>query len=330
MRAAIIGVGSAGRRHIENLLALGVTDIVAISEFNKLAELTIGGTVIPVAHSADAAFSPDIDIVIIANPTALHLDLTQRAVEANKHIYLEKPAATSAKGLAALCQDIKTRGLICALGTQNRFNPRLEEMRDRLKAGDAGVVYAVHAMLGEHIADYHPEEDYRQSYTARAALGGGVLLTQIHQIDYLNWLFGPFESIFAVGGKRSDLEIDVEDCSTYLLNGANGIAVQGHLDYLQRPKRVSVEVLGTAGKFDWDYFGNTLSFTPAEMDASSEVIQSSFDRNAMFMDCMRDFLDGIRHGTQPRANLSDGLTALRIVDAIKESMSTHNSVELTS
>jgi predicted dehydrogenase len=330
MRIAVIGVGSAGRRHIKNLLTLGVTDIIAISEFNQLAELTIGGTAIPVAHSTDAAFTQDVDIVVIANPTAMHLDLTRRAVAANKHIYLEKPAATSAKGLATLCRDIKTKRLICAIGTQNRFNPRLEEMRSRLMNGDAGTVYAVHAMLGEHIADYHPEEDYRQSYTARAALGGGVLLTQIHQIDYLNWLFGPFESVFAVGGKRSNMEIDVEDCSTYLLNGANGIAVQGHLDYLQRPKRVSVEVMGTAGKFDWDYFGNALSFTPAETEASSKIIQTPFDRNAMFLDCMRDFLDGIHNSARPRAELSDGLTALRIVDAIKESMTTHNSVRLTS
>jgi len=330
MRTAVIGIGSAGRRHIENLLALGITDIVAISEYNRLAELTIGGTAIQVAHNSEAAFAQDVDIVVIANPTAMHLDLTQQAVKANKHIYLEKPAATSAKGLTELCQDINERDLICAIGTQNRFNPRLEEMRSRLKNGEAGTIYAVHAMLGEHIADYHPEEDYRQSYTARAALGGGVLLTQIHQIDYLNWLFGPFESVFAVGGKRSDLEIDVEDTSSYLLQAANGIAVQGHIDYLQRPKRISVEVLGTKGKFEWDYFENALSFTPVEAKADRETTNSVFDRNAMFLDCMRDFLDCIRNGTQPRANLSDGLTALRIVDAIKESMTTHQSVGLTS
>jgi predicted dehydrogenase len=328
MKVAVIGIGSVGRRHIENLLRLGMVNVVAVSENNKIPNLELSGRNVPVVHSYKEALQSKCDAVVIANPSVFHLEYARRAVLAGCHVYLEKPAATSGDGLPELIALARELRRVVAIGTQNRFNARLEDLRNRIQSGEAGMIVGVYASLGEHIADYHPNEDYRRSYTAQSALGGGVLLTQIHQLDYLNWLFGPFSRVFAVGGKRSDLEIDVEDSVSYLLSGKDDVPVAGHLNYLQRPKKVSLEVIGTRTSYQWGYFDHCLTVTPAKLASDAMVIRDPFDRNEMFMACMKDFLEAIAGGRRPRADLSDALAALRIVDAIKVSCRDNCAVEI--
>jgi predicted dehydrogenase len=320
MRIAVVGTGSIGRRHIANLRRLGIGDVLAVSEHNRHDSLTVDGATVAVCHDFGAALATGLDAVVIANPTSLHLDYLARAVEAGCHVYLEKPASTSAVGLHRVEHEAARRSLVIAMGTMYRFNARLESLRARVQRGDVGQVLCAETVIGEHIADYHPDEDYRESYTARAELGGGVLLTQIHQIDWLNWIFGPFETVFAIGGKLSDLGIDVEDTATYLLRAGDGTPAYGHLDYLQRPKRAGMTVTGTAGRLEWDLFSHALTYVAAANDAEAEVEQSDYDRNAMFFAAMDDFLNSVRRSGTPRATLADGHQALAVVDAIKASM----------
>ena len=328
MKIAVVGTGSIGRRHLANLARLGIENLVAVSEHGKREELTIEDRRYDVLHSFEAALASGCTAVVIGNPSIFHLDYTRRAVDAGCHVYLEKPVSVGLEGLAELLAEVRQRKLVVAVGTQNRFNKRLEELKEQLDGGRAGLLLNVVANLGEHIADYHPGEDFRQSYTARKELGGGVLLTQIHQLDYLNWLFGPFSTVYAVGGKRSSLDIDVEDCVTYLLRSRSGASVTGHVDYLQRPKRVTLEVFGTEVSFKWDYFANSLSMTKAILGAEAEVSQKPFDRNDMFLASMRDFLSAIQNGTRPRADLEDGIAAVRLVEAIKTSYRDNVLVEI--
>ena len=328
MTIAVVGTGSIGRRHLKNLLYIGERDIIAVSEHSGKSSIDIDGTVIQAVSDYDSVLGADVTAIVIGNPTSLHLDYLRRALMAGKHVYLEKPAALSASGLTDLITQAEVQHLVVAMGTMYRFNERLEKLRERVQAGDCGTVLSVESQIGEHIADYHSEEDYRLSYTARKDLGGGVLLTQIHQVDWLNWIFGPFETAFAVGGHRSDLEIDVEDTVSFLLESHTKLPAYGHLDYLQRPKAANMRVTGTGGRLEWDLFGHGLSFTPARADGKPSVEKSPYDRNAMFMASMRDFLSCIKYGGRPRASLEDGRTALCIVDAIRQSMMTGKSEKI--
>jgi predicted dehydrogenase len=328
MKIAVIGTGSVGRRHIENLLAYHDHDILAVSEHSQRSELIIGDSSVPLIYSMDDALKQNCDAIIIANPTIFHLPCLRKAIAANCHVYLEKPVSVSAAGLEEIAEDANRRSLVVAVGTQNRFHERLEDLQKALKTGAPGLILNVVANLGEHIADYHPREDYRTSYTARAELGGGILLTQIHQIDYLNWLFGPFTEVAAIGGKQSQLDIDVEDSVTYLLYGSAGVPVIGHMDYLQRPKRVSLEVIGSDCSYRWDYFTNRLETTPATLDAETTVLETPFDRNALFQRAMDNFLKSIENESSPRSTLKDGIDTMHIVDAIRVACKTRKTVSI--
>lgn len=320
MRIAIVGTGSIGRRHISNLLALGLTDLCVVSEYSKRTSFELNNGIeaieLPVIHSYEECLSR-CDAVVIANPSSMHMDYTSKAIAAGKHIYLEKPVALSTQGIEILIQQANDKGLTIAVGTQFRFNQRLNELKSLLDNKELGKLLSIIALSGEHIADYHPEENYRISYAARSELGGGVLLTQIHQIDYVNWLFGDFEQVMAAQVETPELGIDVESCVTYFFKSSEGFSVTGNLNYLQRPKCTKLEVIGSLGKAVWNYEENLLEVIAN--DGSVTRNQSPFDRNQMFFECMQDFLDSIASGTAPKADLSAGFEALQLVDLMKRS-----------
>src|SRR5580700_11508624 len=146
-------------------------------------------------------------------------------------------------------------------------------MQEIVRKGMLGNLLAVRAVVGEYLPGFHRYEDYRGLYAARADLGGGVILSQIHEFDYLYALFGLPRRLFAIGGHLSHLEIDVEDVASTLMEfNIDGHILPVHLqqDYLQRPSSRSCEVLGSRGKVFMDL--PALSLT--RHDADGAVVES--------------------------------------------------------
>ena len=329
LRVAVVGTGSIGRRHLATLLRLGCRDLVAVSEHARRRGLAVDGVDVSVRHRL-ADVLGHVNLVVVATPTAHHPDQAAAALDAGAHVLVEKPVGATSAGLDDLVALAEARGLVAAAGHQFRFEPGLLALRAMVQAGALGTVLTVEAHQGEHLADYHPGEDYRTGYAARRDLGGGVLRTQIHHLDHLDWIFGPLERVYAAGGHRTDLEIDVEDTATYLFRSAGGTPVQGHLDYRQRPKVVSLLVVGTAARAAWDHYGGRLVVTPTAPGAEPEVRTWPYDRDAMFAAQMRDVLDAVRTGRPPRTPLRDGIRAVRLVEAIERSMATDQAVPVAA
>ena len=325
VRIAVVGTGSIGRRHLGTLLALGETDLVAVSEHERREALTVDGVDVPVRHQLGDAVG-DADLVVVATPTSLHRDQAAAAVAAGCHVLVEKPVGATSAGLDMVADAADDRGLVAAAAHQFRFEPGLVALREMVAEGVLGPILTVDAHQGEHLADYHPDEDYREGYAARRDLGGGVLRTQIHHLDHLEWLFGPLVRVYAAGGHRTDLEIDVEDTASYLFRTADGTPVQGHLDYRQRPKHVSLVVVGADGRVDWDHYGGRLVHTPFAPGAEPVLRTWPYDRDAMFRAQWQDVLSAVRTGSPPRTPLRDGIRAVRLVEAIERSMATDEAV----
>lgn len=314
---AVVGTGSIGRRHLENLRTLGC-DVLAVSEHRRVPSIDIGGRPVPCVASLEEALRSGPEAVVVGNPTSLHHQTTAAALDAGADVYLEKPSALCAADSADLEDRAAKAGATVAVGQQLRFHPLLERVHETVRSGRLGTILAVEANLGEHLADYHPDEDYRQGYAARRDLGGGVLLTQIHLIDILTWVLGPCTDVRALGGHRSDLEVDVEDSVSFLARTVGDVPVYGHLDYLQRPKRWTLAVTGTGGRIGVDLHAGTVEEASSGTDGSREVVV--VDRNALFLAAMADFLEASRSGGPPRCTLADATRSLALVDAIKASM----------
>ena len=189
MKFLIAGLGSIGRRHLRNLQALGETDIVLYrTRRATMPEDELSG--LPVETDLHRALDGRPDAVIVANPTALHLEVALQAAEAGCHIFLEKPVSSSLDGLDRLADAAVNSGSRILVGFQFRFHPTLQKAAQLIKDGAIGDVLTIHARWGEYLPNWHPWEDYRSSYAARSDLGGGVTLTLTHPLDYIRWLAG--------------------------------------------------------------------------------------------------------------------------------------------
>ncbi|MGB9674218.1 MAG: Gfo/Idh/MocA family protein [Anaerolineales bacterium] len=328
MRVLIVGLGSIGRRHLQNLLALGVKDIALLrSGKSTLPEQNLAD--FPTFYNLQSALDYHPDAVVIANPSALHLSVAIPFARQGCHLFLEKPISHTLDGVELLKKIVEQNHNKVLVGFQFRFHPLLQKMKQLLDENRIGRPLWARAHWGEYLPNWHPWEDYRQSYSARQELGGGVLLTLCHPFDYLAWFFGKPARISAVESKLSDLEMDVEDTAEVILEYPSNFIASVHLDYVQQPPQHSLEIVGSQGTIRWDYFAGKVDlFTDIKKDGSYRVEEipdpPNFTRNAMFLAEMEHFLAVVEGKSEPRCSLEDGITSLKIVLAAKQaSLSGH-------
>jgi predicted dehydrogenase len=319
MKTLIVGLGSIGRRHLRHLAALGQTDITLCrTHRSTLPDDELAGY--PVETDLEAALSQKPDAVIVSNPTAYHLDVAIPAVEAGCHIFLEKPIAHNLDGVADLQAAVEKNGVHVLVGFQFRYHPSLRKVKELLENGEVGRPISVRAHWGEYLPAWHPWEDYRDSYAARKDLGGGVILTLTHPIDYLRWLFGEVDSLWAFKGQLGDLELDVEDVVEIGLKLSSDVIGSLHLDYNQRPPRHQVEVICTKGTIRWDQAGKALEVYLAEAQNWQKIpLPEGFERDDLFRSQMEHFLKVVGGKVDPVCTLHDGVRALELALAAHRS-----------
>lgn len=328
MKILIAGFGSIGRRHFQNLLSLGERDILFYrSGRSTLPDDELKGY--PVETDLQAALSHRPQAVIVANPTALHLDVAIPAAEAGCSLLLEKPLSHNLEGISELQAAVQRSGARVLVGYQFRFHPGLRRVQQLLSDGAIGRPLSVHAHWGEYLPGWHPWEDYRRGYSARQDLGGGVVLTLCHPLDYLRWLLGEVSSLWAFTGQLGDLELSVEDTAEIGLRFVSGALGSLHLDYCQRPPSHRLEVVGTQGTIRWDNSDGTVHHYCAGQDQWNHfTVPPGFERNTLFLDQMRHFLALARGEAAPLCTLDDGLQALRLALAVHLSQSQGRRIDL--
>ena len=272
-----------------------------------------------------AALDQRPDAAIIANPTALHLETAIPAAQAGCHLLLEKPISHTTQGLPALRQAVQQGGGQVLVGFQFRFHPGLGQLAAWIAQDAIGRPLSFRAHWGEYLPDWHPWEDYRQGYSARSDLGGGVILTLSHPLDYLRWLLGEVDRLWAFAAKSGALEIDVEDTAEIGLRFQNGAIGSVHLDYNQRPPAHTLEIIGTRGSLNWDNRDGCACLYQAGRRAWQRLspeellgLERPFERNDLFLAEMRHFLAVARREVQPACSLEDGVAALRLALAARQ------------
>jgi predicted dehydrogenase len=343
MKVLIAGLGSVGQRHVRNLRHL-LGDEVEILAHRVTAsshvineDMTIApGEDVEQKHgvrsfrSLDQALAEQPTAVFVCNPSSEHVTTALAAVRAGCHVFIEKPLSHTFDQVDELVTLAERKGLVAAVGYQMRCHPALVRVRELLQARAIGRVVSVRAEMGEFLPDAHPYEDYRISYAARAALGGGVLLCYIHEFDYLCWWFGMPSRVFTIGGRLGDLDLDVEDTALTTLEyhvEGRPVAMHLHHTFLQRPPSRTCEIVGTAGTIRVDLRVPSL-VVEGPGGASESTNFDGFQRNQLFLDELRQFLAAIKGAAIPVATATEATASLRVALAAKESLATGRVVEL--
>ena len=335
MKALVVGLGAIGQRHARNLRTLLGDDLeLSALRSRRDGRVVTDGLAIGAGHPEDdcnagvftdlgAALAARPDIVLVCNPTGMHLPVAFAAVQSGASVFLEKPLSDDLNGVPELEAAAAERGAVVAVGCQLRFHPALTRLKELLDKEVLGRLIAVLVEEGEYLPGWHPYEDYHQSYAARRELGGGVVLTQIHELDYVHWLFGLPQRVFAVGGTLGSLGIEVEDTASALFQhevDGRHLPVHVHLDYLQRPPRRTCRVVGEEGCVTIDLRAPSLVWT----DGAGEIVErdrfAGFDRAQMFVAELADFLACVREQRRPEVDLAHAAATLRLALAVRTSL----------
>jgi predicted dehydrogenase len=316
---AVIGGGSIGKRHARNLMSLGHSQVTIIeTDSTQARALTEAG--FSVQSKVEAAFATHIDAVLVCSPSIFHLEHTRAAIDAGKHVFVEKPLATSMDGVDDLVTAAEDAGLVAMVGFNMRFRSGFLRAKSLLDDGELGRPLAARANASFYLPHYHPDKDYRTRYQAQKKLGGGVVLDDIHELDYLSVLFGPVMKVFAVVQRLSDLEIDVEDFAAVTLWHQSGVITQLQLDFLQRMYRRGLEVTGSEATLTLDHNSGEIRVYGPGPDSYRVLPQAmGVEVNQMYLDEMAHFVDCVAGRAQPIADLSVGRDALRVAMAVYES-----------
>jgi predicted dehydrogenase len=278
---------------------------------------------IDVYPDINSALDQEPDIAFICTPSNLHIPVALMAARAGCRLFIEKPLSHNLDFVSELIQVIEQKKLASVVGYQMRFNPCLMRIKTLLSEKAIGRVISVRAEVGDYLPAWHQYEDYRQLYASRSELGGGVILTQIHELDYLFWMFGLPNRVYAAGGHLSELELDVEDMVDILMEYdtlKGTMIVNLHMDFVQRPTSRSCTVMGTKGKIHADLKESTLVY----FDSLGNVVESTsfreYDRNLQFLDEIKLFLESEKGVQYPLVTVREASQSLRMALAVKESM----------
>ena len=343
MKYLIAGLGSIGRRHLRNLITLGEKDIVLYrTRKATMPDDELAG--FPVETDLREALNKHKpDAVIVGNPTSMHLNVAIPAAEAGCAILLEKPISNSTERLDQLEAAVKKSGSKVLAAFQFRFHPGLMKAKELILNGEIGRIISAHVHFGEYLPAWHPWEDYRKGYAARTDMGGGVVLTQCHSLDYLPWLVGKVESVWGFTAKLSDLEVDVEDTAEIGLRFESGALGSLHLDFNQHPPAHRFELIRTKGSLKWDLSDGATRIYRASPESLATLtgmgikaggeweaypLPENWERNIMFMNQMKHFTAIVRGEVEPSCTLDDGVRVMKLISAVYVSQKTGRLITL--
>jgi predicted dehydrogenase len=344
MKVLIAGLGSIGQRHLRNLRTLLGPDVEILAYrvrelphvLTEEREIEFGSNVetkydIKAYGDLEQALAQQPTAAFICNPTSLHQTIAISAARAGCHLFVEKPLSNRYEGVEELINTVDNKGLVALVGYQMRFHPCLQHLQSLLRQKAIGRILSARVEVGEYLPEAHPYEDYRQSYAARSELGGGVILSQIHELDYVYWLFGLPRRVTTFGGHLSSLDIDVEDTASSLMEcvvDGKLVPILVHQNFVQRPATRTCQLTGDAGKILVDLNALTVEVFDAQGQLADQCTFSGFQRNHLFLDELKHFLACVRGDEDPIVTLRDGAQSLRMALAARQSISTGQVVEL--
>ena len=335
MRFGIIGCGRIAPKHAESIVALKEAELVAVCDIlpERAQEFADKYGGVPYEDYHKLLERKDLDIVTIATPSDLHAEIGCAAARAGKHVMVEKPMAmrlTSADQLITTCREA---GVKLAVIHQNRFNQSIKLLRKVVEEGRFGKLTHGQATIRWNRDDnYYAQAPWRGTKLQ----DGGVLMNQsIHNIDLLQWMFGPVDSVF--GYTETNLRnIEMEDVGVAVLrfkNGALGLIEASSTIY---PKNIeeTLNIFGSTGSVivggiavnrieNWEFPASETEkqaiFTDQECDPPSVY---GFGHRELIL----DMIEAIQEDRLPAVPGEEGRKALEIILAIYQCQKTKQPV----
>jgi predicted dehydrogenase len=223
MKFAVVGAGVIGNTHAQTIANLPGAEVGVVVDVQLERAQDLAGRHQARAHSSisQALSLPDIDAVAICTPSGAHADLVVAALEAGKHVVVEKPLDVSLAAARRVAVAPHDSGRQVTVISQHRFDPSALVVREALSSGRLGRVTSGSASAPWWRSQaYHDSAGWRGTW---AMDGGGALMNQgIHTVELLVWFLGRSVEVFAWTGLLAHERIEVEDTAVATIRFAGG------------------------------------------------------------------------------------------------------------
>ena len=311
----VIGGGSIGTRHLDNLRADGLPVAVVETDAAHRDHLAHTYPGVSIYAELDDALAGDINAALVCCPTGEHLVAAEAALNRGCHVFIEKPLSHNLDGTADLVKLAADASRVLFVGYNFRHQPVLAAIRALLHGGATGELLAVQVHAATHYEyrrHIHGWSNLMDDYIMRP-VGGGVLLDGAsHHIDTLQMFFGWPDDVSCQTAKLSPLPIAVEDTANLLLRYPGGKLANIHVSMVQKPYTVRYIFIAEGGTIEWDFAANAYRVFSADSGAWEEFPVTG-DYNDTYVTEMRLFTDCIATGMTP---VQDGAHARQILEII--------------
>ena len=355
LRFGILGCGVIGPHHSKAIAGLESAELVAVADVvpEQAEELAEEYSCAHYASLEEMLSGGDLDAVCVCTPSGMHAEGAIAALEAGKHVVIEKPVDVTLAAADRLIEVQRATGGRVAVVSQHRFDAATHVVHQALARGEFG-----HLTSGSADVRWWRSQGYYDSGGWRGTWeldGGGVLINQaIHSIDLLQWLMGQVVEVTAYTGLIAHERIEVEDTAVAILKFANGTLdtiVATTAAYPGLATRIAVHGDRGSAIIDDDeltYFhaategqkGQAYGASGGENQAE-EIMQrygeaesgpgAGADPGNLSMahrDQIKDFVEAVRDGREPLVNLEEGRKPLAIIQGIYESARTGGPVRI--
>ena len=332
MKVLVVGYGSIGKRHVKNIIDNFDAHVIICT---KQKNVDLSKNNIHIVKSIEDGINQHPDIAFITNETSFHVKSALQIANKGIDLFIEKPLSNSMKDVSKLKKIVNKKKLITMIGCNLRFYPPIKKIKDLIERQEIGKILSVQVDSSSYLPDWHPCEDYRKGYAARKELGGGIVLTAIHELDYLHWIFGDVCEVFSVSEKISDLKLSVEDYSAAILKFENNVIAEVHLDFFQRPYFKSFKIKGTKGIITWNtdtnlvkVFNARLKKWKTAMNSTTSLLTSPIQNNEMYVDELKHFFHCVNKRTKTINDLDGGTRSLKTALALKKSSKLRRTISV--
>jgi predicted dehydrogenase len=321
VRLAIVGCGLIGRKRAAAIAP--PHELIVCADIDGARAIALAATHAGCAATDDprkAIENPDVDAVMIATTHDSLAAMTLLAVNAKKHVLVEKPAARTPAELAEVLSTSLRDGIVVKVGFNHRFHPAIRKAHEIFEAGRIGQLMYVRARYG-HGGRVGYEKEWRAQ---REISGGGELLDQgSHLIDLARWFAGDFQDVHGHIGTFF-WPMAVEDNGFLLLKTASGVVAWLHASWTEWKNLFSFEVFGRTGKLQIDglggsYGGERLTFYRMLPEMGPPEIHEwdmSAGSDRSWSEEFDHFIRCVEHGERPLGSLEDAAANLKIIQRV--------------
>lgn len=318
----IIGCGSIGERHVHNLKKLGVNNIAVYDTSKKKVNYLSNKYKTKKFYQLESTESFKPNFSIICTYPSSHIDLTNFCLDLNSHVFVEKPLSSNLRNVRKTLLKAKKRKLKISVGYNLRFDKGINVLKNNIEKQKIGKPLSIFCQYGQHIKYWHPGTDYTQHYILKK--GGGIILDDSHEYDYLRWILNDEPThVYCQTKRTSNFRTQTESTALINLKFRKGTIVTIMMDYLRPSYLRNCYILGENGDITWTFTPNFSSSKLYYSKAISKVIINnnarktkietfSITANSTYIDEMKNFLQSILQNKKPTSDGFDAILTLKI------------------